>query len=193
MALKYYASVRLEVRIKEKLAGEGGQVGIRVKAKCVKSAASPPRTLAFLLLPLLLPLLFYPNPELFYLTPTPTDRRCVKNKVAPPYKLAEFDIMFGSGISSIGCLLDAAEAVGAVQKRGSWYYAGEARLGQGRDKALEAVKADEALRARVERETRAALAGVDLNDLYAEDAAAAAAAGASEDEEGGGAAAAGGV
>ena len=122
----------------------------------------------------------------------------MKNKVAPPYKLAEFDIMFGSGISSIGCLLDAAEAVGAVQKRGSWYYAGEVRLGQGRDKALEAVKADEALRVRVERETRAALAGVDLNDLYAEDAAAAAAAaaggvGASEDEEGGGAAAAGGV
>ena len=48
MALKYYASVRLEVRIKEKLAGEGGQVGIRVKAKCVaeKRAAAPPRTLA---------------------------------------------------------------------------------------------------------------------------------------------------
>ena len=53
-----------------------------------------------------------------------------KNKVAPPYKLAEFDILFGSGISSNGCLLDAAEAVGVVAKRGSWYYCGEQRLAQ---------------------------------------------------------------
>lgn len=69
-----------------------------------------------------------------------------KNKVAPPYKLAEFDIMFGSGISATGCLLDAAEGVGVVQKKGSWYYAGETRLSQGRDKALEALKNDDALR-----------------------------------------------
>ncbi len=61
----------------------------------------------------------------------------VKNKVAPPYKLAEFDIMFGSGISSQGCLLDAAEAVGIVTKKGSWYYYGEERLAQGRDKTLQ--------------------------------------------------------
>lgn len=61
----------------------------------------------------------------------------VKNKVAPPYKLAEFDIMFGSGISSQGCLLDAAEAVGIVSKKGSWYYYGEERLAQGRDKTLQ--------------------------------------------------------
>ncbi len=60
----------------------------------------------------------------------------VKNKVAPPYKIAEFDIMFGSGISSLGCLLDAAEAVGVVAKRGSWYYYGEDKLAQGRDKTL---------------------------------------------------------
>ena len=60
-----------------------------------------------------------------------------KNKVAPPYKLAEFDILFGSGISSQGCLLDAAEAVGIVTKKGSWYYYGEERLAQGRDKTLQ--------------------------------------------------------
>jgi hypothetical protein len=63
-----------------------------------------------------------------------------KNKVAPPYKLAEFDILFGSGISANGCLLDAAEAVDVVQKRGSWYYWGETRLAQGRDKTLDVIK-----------------------------------------------------
>ena len=56
--------------------------------------------------------------------------------MAPPYKIAEFDIMFGSGISGLGCLLDAAEAVGIVSKKGSWYYYGEEKLAQGRDKTL---------------------------------------------------------
>lgn len=68
--------------------------------------------------------------------------KVVKNKVAPPYKLAEFDILFGGGISALGCLLDAAEAVEVVQRRGSWYYFGEQRLAQGRDKTLEALKED---------------------------------------------------
>ena len=126
-ALKYYASVRLEVRIREKItAGADGQIGIRVKAKCTK------------------------------------------NKVAPPYKLAEFDILFGSGISAIGCLLDAAEAVAVVQRRGSWYYHGETKLAQGRDKTLEALKEDETLRSRIEAETKQALAGKDINDIYDE-------------------------
>lgn len=48
----------------------------------------------------------------------------VKNKCAAPYKLAEFDILFGSGISSEGCTLDAAEAVGVVSRKGSWYRCG---------------------------------------------------------------------
>lgn len=56
--------------------------------------------------------------------------------MAPPYKIAEFDIMFGSGISGLGCLLDAAEATGIVNKKGSWYYYGEEKLAQGRDKTL---------------------------------------------------------
>ena len=60
----------------------------------------------------------------------------VKNKCAPPYKIAEFDIMFGSGISSLGCLLDAAEGVDVVQRKGSWYSFGDQKLGQGRDKTL---------------------------------------------------------
>ena len=60
----------------------------------------------------------------------------VKNKCAPPYKIAEFDIMFGSGISGLGCLLDAAEGVDVVQRKGSWYSFGEERLAQGRDKTM---------------------------------------------------------
>jgi recombination protein RecA len=104
-ALKYYASVRLEVRIKERISsGSDGQIGIRVKAKCTK------------------------------------------NKVAPPYKLAEFDILFGTGISATGCLLDAAEAVDVVQRRGSYYYFGDQRLGQGREKTMETLKSDNELR-----------------------------------------------
>ncbi len=51
----------------------------------------------------------------------------VKNKCAAPYKLAEFDILFGSGISSEGCTLDAAEAVGVIVRKGSWYRCGTHR------------------------------------------------------------------
>lgn len=124
-ALKYYSSVRIEVRIKERIsAGADGQIGIRVKSKITK------------------------------------------NKVAPPYKLAEFDILFGSGISSNGCLLDAAEAVGVVQRRGSYYFFGEERLGQGREKTLETFKTNESLRDTIDTETRQALIGTDVNDMY---------------------------
>ncbi|GAB4818202.1 hypothetical protein N2152v2_005248 [Parachlorella kessleri] len=123
-SLKYYASVRVDLRVRERLQGPDGQVGIRVKAT-VK-----------------------------------------KNKVSAPYKQAEFDILFGSGISNLGCMLDAAEAIKVVERRGSWYYFGEVRLAQGREKALEAIKEDEALRSEIERKTRDRLAGKDINELY---------------------------
>ncbi|KAK9905918.1 hypothetical protein WJX75_008948 [Coccomyxa subellipsoidea] len=125
-ALKFYASVRLEVRRKmthENSKGESS--GIRVKAKVVK------------------------------------------NKVAPPYKIAEFDIMFGSGISGLGCLLDAAEATGIVNKKGSWYYYGEEKLAQGRDKTLAELTEKATIATEIEAKTRAKLSGeVDINEMY---------------------------
>lgn len=92
--------------------------------------------------------------------------KITKNKVAPPYKLAEFDILFGSGISSNGCLLDAAEAVGVVQRRGSYYFYGDERLGQGREKTLETFKTNESLRDTIDAQTRQELIGTDVNDMY---------------------------
>lgn len=125
-ALKFYSSVRLEVRRKETIKGsDGTDIGIRVKAKIVK------------------------------------------NKCAAPYKLAEFDILFGSGINGAGCILDAAEAVNVIQKKGSWYSYGETRLAQGREKTLATLQENPEMLKEVEAKTRAILTGgeVDINDL----------------------------
>ncbi len=93
-ALKYYSSVRVDVRRIEGLKDSSGQfIGNRTRAKIVK------------------------------------------NKVAPPFKEAEFDIMFGEGISKIGELVDLGVKIGAVQKSGAWFNYGDVRLGQGRDNA----------------------------------------------------------
>ncbi|GHT64160.1 hypothetical protein FACS1894110_03280 [Spirochaetia bacterium] len=96
-ALKFYASVRLEVRKTETIEGgkDSDAVGNRVRVKVVK------------------------------------------NKVAPPFRRAELEIMFGKGVSAIGSLLDAAVKYEIIDKKGAWYAYGEEKVGQGRDSARE--------------------------------------------------------
>ena len=93
-ALKFYASVRLDIRRIQTLKKGTEEFGIRAKVKVAK------------------------------------------NKVAPPFRIAEFDILFGRGISTVGCLLDLAEETGVVVRKGAWYsYEGD-NIGQGRDNTI---------------------------------------------------------
>ena len=113
-ALKYYSSVRIDVRRIEGLKDSSGQfIGNRTRAKVVK------------------------------------------NKVAPPFREAEFDIMFGEGISKVGEVLDLGAKLGVVQKSGAWFNYGETRLGQGRDNAKTFLKENPAIMAEIEALVRA--------------------------------------
>ena len=88
---------------------------------------------------------------------TRTRVKVVKNKVAPPFKKAEFDIMFGEGISKIGEIIDLGADYGIIKKSGSWFSYGDRKIGQGRDSVKGLLKNDEALRNEVEAKVREAM------------------------------------
>jgi len=90
-----------------------------------------------------------------------TRLKVVKNKVAPPYGEAEFDIMFNEGISAVGSLLDLAIEHDILQKRGSWISYKGTQVAQGRDAAKDALKADEKLYSEIEAEVQAVMDGTD--------------------------------
>lgn len=76
--------------------------------------------------------------------------KIVKNKLAPPFRKAEFDIMYGEGISKIGEIIDLGVDQGIIKKSGSWFSYGDRKIGQGRDAVKEAFKADPEFAAEVE-------------------------------------------
>ncbi|MGI6092324.1 MAG: recombinase RecA [Veillonellaceae bacterium] len=114
-ALKFYASIRLEVRKTESLKQGNEVVGNRTKVKVVK------------------------------------------NKVAPPFKQAEFDIMYGQGISHEGTLVDLGTELDIINKSGAWYSYGDNRLGQGRENVKEFLKENIDIAAAIDKKIREAL------------------------------------
>ena len=88
---------------------------------------------------------------------TRTRVKIVKNKVAPPFRRAEFDIMFGEGISKIGEILDLGVDYGIIKKAGSWFSYGDRKIGQGRDAVKDLLKQDPAFAAEVEQKLREAM------------------------------------
>ena len=91
--------------------------------------------------------------------------KVVKNKVAPPFKQVEFDIIYGEGISKTGELLDIGAKVGVVEKSGAWYSYGDERIGQGRENAKTFLKENEAVALEIEDKIRAAH-GLDFHMNY---------------------------
>lgn len=115
-ALKFYASIRIDIRKASVIKDGEEQLGARAKVKIVK------------------------------------------NKLAPPFRRAEFDIMYGEGISKIGEIIDLGVDKGIIKKSGSWFSYGDQKLGQGRDAVKELLKGNDALREEIEAKVREALA-----------------------------------
>jgi recombination protein RecA len=80
--------------------------------------------------------------------------KVVKNKVAPPFKQADFDIMYGEGISKEGSIIDLGTELNIIQKSGAWYSYGEERLGQGRENVKEFLKTHQEIMQLIEQEIR---------------------------------------
>lgn len=119
-ALKFYASVRLDIRKIETLKKDGQEYGNRVKVKVVK------------------------------------------NKVAPPFRVAEFDIIYGRGINSAGCILDMAAEMDIVKKSGTWFSYKDERIGQGRDTARAFLESNPSLLKEIEAQVKTELAARQL-------------------------------
>ena len=115
-ALKFYASVRLDIRRRTQIKDGDQVIGNMTKVKVVK------------------------------------------NKVAPPFQIAEFDIMYGEGISKVGEILDLAVEYGIAKKSGSWFSYGETKLGQGRDAVKGLIKDNPDLAEELEAKIKAAIA-----------------------------------
>lgn len=111
-ALKFYASVRLDIRRIQTLKKGSEEYGIRAKVKVAK------------------------------------------NKVAPPFRVAEFDILFGKGVSRIGCLLDLAEETKVVARKGTWYNYNGDNIGQGRDNATKYLEENLKIAEEIEKKVR---------------------------------------
>ncbi|HBB36329.1 MAG TPA: recombinase RecA [Cyanobacteria bacterium UBA8803] len=112
-ALKFYASVRLDIRrIQTLKKGSEGEYGIRAKVKVAK------------------------------------------NKVAPPFRIAEFDIIFGQGISSLGCLVDLAEQTGVINRKGAWYSYNGDNIAQGRDNTVKYLEENPEFAVNIDRQVR---------------------------------------
>ncbi len=121
-ALKFFSSVRIDIRRIDTIKRDSESVGIRCRAKVVK------------------------------------------NKVAPPFRQAEFDLMYGEGISKEGCILDMAVEEGIVKKSGAWYTYEEDRLGQGREAAKETLRVNPDLRDEIDRLVREAIGLIEVDD-----------------------------
>lgn len=112
-ALKFYASVRLDIRrIQTLKKGSEGEYGIRAKVKVAK------------------------------------------NKVAPPFRVSEFDIIFGQGISRLGCLVDLAEQTGVITRKGAWYSYNGDNIAQGRDNTVKYLEEKPEFAANIDRQVR---------------------------------------
>jgi len=125
-ALKFYASVRLDIRRTSQIKDSDEVSGNRVKVKIVK------------------------------------------NKVAPPFRIAEFDIMFGEGISKVGEIIDLGVDFNIIKKAGSWFSYGETKLGQGRDAVKQLLLDNPELSEEIEAKIRAEVTGDKLEELPAQ-------------------------